>query len=269
VSDSQDRTLPATPARRAEAIEQGSYPTVADPASLLSLAALMTVLATILPRWSVDAADLFRACLATGPLAAGGPSAGSWSAVGADAPIDCRATAARLTALTFAAIVVPAAVAVALHLLVDRPGFRPARSAPAFRRVNPARGFVRLFAGAVPRTLAGLGTAILCGAAGLMAIESVMRLAARTAPPSAGVAFGAGLRATGLVLAGCTAVAIVRFLWARRQFERSIRMTPQEFEEERRRLEPASAIDWRARRSAVRAGPRAGGIAQEAAASEA
>jgi flagellar biosynthesis protein FlhB len=247
VSDAQDRTLPATPARRARAIAGGGRPTVAGPAGLASVAALLAVLALGLPAMVREAAALARHSWRAEPVDSArrthAPPRGGLAAA-SPAPSDSPGSAAWLAILLVGTLAIPTAVGIGVQIIVDRPGFRPSLVAPALSRINPAAGLRRLAGGAWGRMFSSLATVIVAGAAGVRALGDLGGLFSTLEPIPASTAMTAGLRAAGLVLAVCMALAVARFAWSRRRFERSIRMTPREFEEERRRLEPAAAVDW-------------------------
>lgn len=253
MSDPEDRTLPATPTRRAEAIEQGARPTVAVPASLASLAALMAVVVITLPFLEDAVCRLMRASVSAAVPERLAPSDLGWVPHGDRDVDDITTSVIRIGVVLFGILVVPAVVSLMIHMVVDRPVPSPHRFAPTFRRVNPAAGLARMFRGAWTRVCSNLLAGLASGAACVAALRHAAGMNGFSEPIPASTALREGMRATAVVLTACAAIAIVRHWLSLRRFERSIRMTPREYEEERRRLEPATAIARE--RSAIRSRP--------------
>jgi len=237
MSDSSDRTLPATPRRREAARREGMMPAAAAPA--WAAAAVTVVL--LGPAWLRTtvpaAADLLRSTL---------PATGT-------AEIPTLLPAALLLP-TIGLVLAAGVAALAVRLALDGVSWQPGRAAPDLRRVDPVAGLTRILS---PRTLA----AVLGNAAGLAAIVAV---GAWAAAPLAGLAVsGAALEdpallaaaawrsLTWLVLAAA-GVAVVQWALARRRFEAAIRMTPQEFADEARGMQADPKVRLMQQR---RAGP--------------
>jgi flagellar biosynthesis protein FlhB len=224
MSDASDRVIPATPRRREAARRQGSMPTAALPAWIATAGTAVV----LLPSWAAAtmsaATDLLRGTIAV----AGRPT---WEPDGA-----LVAGALRVALPTVAVVLVAAAAGIAVRVLLDGWSWQPARALPVWRRVDPLAGLARIVS---LRTLtATFGAAAGLGVVGLAAWTAITPLVAATTSlrePS-DVARSAWHAAITLLAAGA-AVAITRWLFARRRFEAQIRMTPEEFADESRDMQ--------------------------------
>jgi flagellar biosynthesis protein FlhB len=100
-------------------------------------------------------------------------------------------------------------------------------------------GLQRIFSPDMLLGLAGQAAAVVVlGAAAVVAARPLVAVLA--APPDPGDMAAAGLvawRAIGGMAAAAAGLAVVQWLFARRRFERRIRMTPQEFADEAKDLQ--------------------------------
>lgn len=219
MSDTAERSLPATPRRREAARRSGAAPTAAAPA--WSAAALIAIL--LMPAWLAAtvpaAADLLRTTL---PVA--------------HAETSAAMPPAALVLPTVGLVLAAGAAGLAVRVLLDGLSWQPGRVAPDLRRIDPLGGLARIVS---LRTLgACLGHAV--------ALLFLVIVAARsTGPLAALAASGAALDDPAPLvpaawrplawLAGATVlVALAQWGLARRRFEAAIRMTPQEFADESR-----------------------------------
>lgn len=222
MSNASDRRLPATPRRREAARRQGAMPTAALPAWVAS--AVVAII--LLPWWArttlAAAAEMMREAIgaADGRAAAdlfGLPPAAVWGP----------------TAVLVAA---GAAAALTVRFLLDGVAFRPGRIAPDLRRIDPRAGLRRIVSRGTLNAIVGhgLGLALLVGAAGLAAGPLRAVLSAADVAPAEGIAWEAARRGLAAVAAAAAVVAGCQWALARLRFEKSIRMTPEEFAAEAR-----------------------------------
>ena len=230
MSDQSQRTIPATPRRREAARQQGMMPLSTLPAWI---AAVVTAVA-LGPAWAKATLPAAAEMLEDSILTAG-RERGTALDLSAVIPL-------RLVMPTVAIVLVSGGVGLLVRLLLDGAAWRPARILPAGHRINP---------------LAGLGsilspqTAITLGANALALTVVVAAAAWAIAPLVVGSAVGGsidlvaeplpllvrGQRAIlGLAIAAAV-VAAAQWAAARWRFERRIRMTPQEFQDEARSLQ--------------------------------
>ena len=217
-----DRRLPATPRRREAARRHGAMPTAALPAWVAS--AGVTIL--LLPWWArttfAAATEMMRATIVAadgrGATELGGlPPAAVW-----------MPTVVLLAAAAVAGLVVRG--------LLDGIMVRPARALPDLRRIDPRAGLARIFSRGTLAAIAGhgLGLVLLVSAAWL-ASGPLGALLAATGPAAVdGLAWEAARRGVAAVAAAAAIVAACQWGLARMRFERSIRMTPEEFAAEAR-----------------------------------
>lgn len=228
MSDAADRSIPATPRRRAAAREQGAAPNAALPAFV----ALVAAAVLLLPGWSQTALP-----------AAGGflreSLAAAFVAPDRDA-IDLRLIFPAQVLLPTAALVLATAGAgLCVRFLFDGSAWRLARAAPRWRRIDPFAGFARVVSLSTLRAVLWNGLClIVLVAAAAFAAGPLLALLESSAPiVDAGPAIAA-LRGTLVpVLLAAAAVAAAQWGVARLAFERRLRMTPEEFKEEMRSLE--------------------------------
>jgi len=239
MSDAADRSIPATPRRRAAAREDGAAPNAAIPAFV----ALMAAAVLLLPGWSQTALP-----------AAGGflreSLAAAFTAPGHDA-VDLRLLfPAQVLLPTAALVVATAGAAVCVRFLFDGSAWRLARAAPRWQRIDPLAGAARLLSLATLRAVVwnGVCLGVIVAAAAFSAGPLVALLESSTPLVEASPAIQA-LRGMLLpVLLAAAAVAAAQWGAARLSFERRLRMTPQEFKEEMRSLEADPKIKFERRR---------------------
>jgi len=217
-SDS-DRTIPATPRRREQARREGLAPSAALPA----WAASAGVAILLAPSWAratiPAAAEMLRAAV----LAAGGSGQGEipWPFPPA------------LVWPTVGVVAASAAVGLAVRTACDGLSWQPARAALDLRRIDPIRGFTRIFSLDTFLAMGGAAVALgTLGAAAVVAARSLVGLQTAGVGGAAAIAGSVAWRAAAWLVAGAAVVAAGQWALARRRFERRIRMTPQEAVEE-------------------------------------
>ncbi len=222
---SGDRTIPATPRRREAAREQGLAPTAA--AITWPLLAALALVA--LPWWGRTT------------------TAAAVAAVRAAVANDAAGTGRLVLALISPTAVVALAalvVLVSIRLLGDGAGWRLSRASFRLERIDPFAGFRRLVSAATwgRSLLAAVGLAGLLGV--VWAATGPLVAAVREQPPGmpgqqplSGAPLAAAERFLWWFLAAAAVVAVAQWLLQRLLFERRIRMTPQEFQEELRSLQ--------------------------------
>ena len=229
MSDTADRTIPATPRRREEARRQGLEPNATLPAWAASAATAIL----LVPAWAratiPAAAEAFREAVA----AAAQPDAGiPW-------PLS---PAVVLPSLGLIAASLAAGLAV--RLACDGLAFRPGLAAFDLRRIDPLAGLRRIVSRGTLAGIAGQAVAL----AGLIMVATLAArplVAVVAAPPAQGEMAAAGYAAWQTLVwlvAAAAAVAACQWLLTRRQFERRIMMTPQEFADETKDLQAAPRV---------------------------
>lgn len=240
MSDTGDRTLPATPRRREAARRAGSVPAATGPAWAAS-AATAILLGPAWLRATVPAAtDVLRETLAVNRP-----------------PEFTTLLPVTLLLPTIGIVSAAGAAGLAVRLLIDGLTWHPGRLVPDLRRIDPGAGLARILSvrSLVAALGAGIGLALLVGcgfmaagpladlAAGGAALEDPARLASAASRPLAWV-----------VVATCV-VAAVQWAFARHRFEAALRMTPQEFADESRGLQAdpqVRLLHWNRSRPTVR-----------------
>lgn len=218
MADSSDRVIPATPRRREAARREGAMPTAAVPAWVATAGTAVL----LLPAWAAATLPAARDLVRTAITAAGS---------GAEAPL----ALVPVVMPTVAVVLAAALGGLAVRFLADGFSWQPSRAAPLLRRIDPLAGLARIFS---TRTLkgvvgAGLGLAVIMLAAGGV-IGPLVASSAAIPLSDAGPRAAAAWRSAAWMIAAAAAVAVVRWLLARRRFEQQIRMTPEEFAEEAR-----------------------------------
>jgi flagellar biosynthetic protein FlhB len=239
MSDTEDRTIPATPRRRELARRQGAMPTASLPA--WAAAAMTAVL--LLPAWweaTLPAAtEMMRGAIvaAVADGAAARPQAAAWLPTGLLLP-------------SVALIVAVGVVGLAVRLPLDGGGWRLARAAPSLQRISLRSGLARIFS----------ASTVLTVVANAMALAVLLALAATSAGPLASVVstphaaiepmrlMAPLQRLFATVAAGAAVLAACQWGLARLRFERRIRMTPQEFADESRAMQAAPQVRLMQRR---------------------
>lgn len=242
MSDASDRTIPATPRRRQAAVDAGMLPTASAIAAFVSLAATFACL----PSWCRlvcdSAVESLRSVLRS-PTDAGLADAAQPTLV--------------IAASTGAVVLVSLAATLAIRLILEPVRFRPSRCLPDPRRLNPVRGTARLLSWAtVTRLVWSCLAAAMLVAVGAWSVGPVGLDLGRTIgadPLTTAVPAWGSLWP---VLAAAVGIAAVEWAFARLRFERRIRMTPQEYQDELRSLEADPKIKLQ-RHEARRASHRA------------
>ena len=162
-----------------------------------------------------------------------------------------------IAASTGAVVLVSLAVTLAVRLLVDQVRLRPSRCLPDLRRLNPVRGVARVLSWTTVARIAWCS----------FATTMLVAVGAWTVGPlgaDLGRTIGADPLATAVpawsslwpMLAVAVGIAAVEWSFARIRFERRIRMTPQEYQDDLRSLEADPKIKLQ-RQEAGRASRRA------------
>jgi flagellar biosynthetic protein FlhB len=246
MSDSSDRVIPATPRRREEARRHGAMPTAALPAWVAGAGTAVL----LLPAWAAatmtPAVEMLRAAIASAAVPAVG---------GRDAALP---PIVPVVLPTVAVILAAAAAGLGVRLLLDGVTWQPARILPTFRRIDPGAGLARIFSFRTVGEALGnaLGFVLLAAAAGaavgpLVAVSATVRGLAEPA-----VVAAAAWRSAAWLFAAAAIIAAVRWILARQRFERSIRMTAEEFAAEAKssQADPKVRLLQRDRRRQTSAG---------------
>jgi flagellar biosynthetic protein FlhB len=224
MGDAADRTIPATPRRRAAARRQGLAPRPHQPAWI---AAAVTTL-FLLPAWGratvPAAAEMMREAVARAV------SGGTLDAA--------TLLPAAVVLPTLAVIAAASAAGIATRSVLDG-GWGLGRAAFDLRRISPAAGLGRIFAGetllAAAGHAAGLAVIVVAAALGAWSRGSLLGDATATADPARVAAAALGMLWP--PLAAAVVVTVVGQLLAWRRFERRLRMTPEEYAEESRGMQ--------------------------------
>ena len=221
------------------------------------IAAVVTVVA-LGPAWAATTLPAAAAMLEETILSAGRTS---------HAPLDLPVVIpARLVMPTVAIVLVSGGVGLLVRALLDGIAWRPERILPTAHRINPVSGIARIVSLATARAVAANAVALaVLVAAAAWAIGPLVVAGQPAEQGLAAVADPLPLLARGqravLGLAAATAVvAAAQWAAARWRFERRIRMTPQEFEEEARSLQADPKVKLmreQARRSLQASRPQA------------
>lgn len=227
MADTADRTLPATPRRREAARRAGMSPAAALPAWIAAAATALV----LLPAWwratAPAAAEMLRGAIRAGCL----PAA---------EPLDVAGVVPAGVAFpTLGLVAASAAAALAVRLLLDGLSWQPGRAAPDLRRIDPQAGMRRIFS---PSTLGailgnGLGLGLMVVAATLAVGPVLAVVATPAAGDDAARAWAAARHLLLATAAAAAGVAACQWGLARLRFERRIRMTPQEFQDEAKSLQ--------------------------------
>lgn len=232
MSDSHDRTLPATPRRREDARNKGLAPTGA----VLGWPAMASVVLVALPVW-------FRATVS--------------AAVAAIENIQMTGKGGGYQ--IFLPLIFPTMVVVLLALgilflvrtLFDGATWRLDRFVFRYERIDPKIGLQRIISKTtvIRVVISFLGVAVLVSAAGLFAGPLIVVLSDFSVSFSRGTGQGSEVLSAAVnYLWGMLAVAgMVSALdwWLQRfRFERKIRMTPSELREELRSLQADPKVRW-------------------------
>jgi len=238
MADMTDRTIPASPRRREEARRAGLAPQASLPAWAASAATAILLVPAWLRATVPAAAEAFAASAAA---VAGGPPAGA-------GPVSLAVVLPSL-----GLVAASATAGLAVRLACDGVSFQPGRAAIDLRRINPLAGLRRIFSRDMLVGLGGQAAAVaVLSVAAMMAARPLVAVLA--APPDPGDMAAAGLvawRALGGVAAAAAGLAVIQWLFARRRFERRIRMTPRECADEAKDLQadPRVRLLWQQRKA--------------------
>ncbi|MFM8634895.1 MAG: EscU/YscU/HrcU family type III secretion system export apparatus switch protein [Planctomycetia bacterium] len=251
MADPSERTIPATPRRREAARQQGMMPLSSLPAWI----AACTTAVAIGPAWA-------RATLP----AAGEMLRGAIGAAGRG-PIDeidlPGLIVPGLLLPTAAVVIVSGGVGLVVRALLDGMAWRSARIMPAVARIDPLSGLARIFSLSTITTMVGNALALaVIVAVGAWAMQPLVvggqeavrgiDLAADPVP-----LFVRGQQAILPLAAAAAMVAAMQWAMARWRFEKRIRMTPQEFQDEARSMQADPKVKF-TRNQTKRPAPTAG-----------
>lgn len=231
MADQSERTIPATPRRREAARQQGMMPLSSLPAWI---AGCVTAVA-LAPAWARATLPAAEEMLRDTIGAAGR---------GGIDEIDLPSLLVPGMLLpTMAVILVSGGVGLAVRAVLDGMAWRSARITPVLHRVNPLAGLTRIFSVATVMNILGnaVALAVVVGACAwalgplVVGGQAAMRGIDPAADPVPLVA--RGQKVIFPLAAAAAAVAAVQWSLARWRFEKRIRMTPQEFQEESRSLQ--------------------------------
>lgn len=233
MSDSSDRTIPATPRRREAARRRGAMPTAAP----LAWAATAVTAICLLPDWAratlSAAMEMMHGAI---DAARGGVPAAWFPAAWFPAPA---------VALPTVAVVLAAGTAgLAVRVLCDGLSWQPGRLAADLTRIDPFAGLARIFSGRTLLAVIGnaVGLTVLVIVAALSAAPLVTAVAAGDGWREPTAAWMAAWRLLAWLAAAAAVVAACQYGWARRRFEQRIRMTPQEFADEAKSMQAETRV---------------------------
>lgn len=223
MSDSADRTIPATPRRREAARQQGAMP---GSASLAWVASAVVVVA-LLPGW-------MRATLPAAAEMVRGSMANA-TAVRAETPALSQLLPMALVAPSLGLVVAAAAAGLAVRGVCDGIGWHPGRVAPDFSRIDPLAGLRRVFSGRSVLTVIGNAAALLLLGVVAVAVAGPLIASGTVGDPARAAMLA--WRQLGWLVAAAAVIAACQYALARLRFENAIRMTPQEFADEQKSMQ--------------------------------
>ena len=220
-----DRSIPATPRRREAAREQGLAPS----AAAITWPLLAVFVLAALPGW-------IRATTAASIAAVQAAAAGEVEGMSRHA--------LAMVGPTAVIVLVALVLLIGVRLLGDGAGWRLGRASFKLARVDPFAGLRRLCSGSVllRSLLAVVGLGGLLGVVG-MTVGPLVGVVRDAQPGLLGhrqfflAPLAAAERFLWWFLAAATLVAVAQWLIQRMLFERRIRMTPAELQEELRSLQ--------------------------------
>jgi flagellar biosynthesis protein FlhB len=223
MSDSADRTIPATPRRREAARRQGAMPASAS----LAWVASAVVVVALLPGW-------MRATLPAAAEMVRGSMANA-TAVRADTPALSQLLPMALVAPSLGLVVAAAAAGLAVRGACDGIGWHPGRALPDLSRIDPLSGLRRVFSGRSVLTVIGNAAALLLLASVAYAVAGPLFGAGTVGDPARAAMLA--WRQLGWLVAAAAVIAACQYALARLRFEKAIRMTPQEFADEQKSMQ--------------------------------
>lgn len=223
MSDSADRTIPATPRRREAARRQGTLPASAAPAWVASA----VVVVALLPGWMratlPAAADMVRGVIATATSAR------------AETPALVELAPPALVVPSLALVVAGAAAGLAVRGACDGIGWHPGRIAPDLTRIDPVAGMRRVCSGRTVTAVVGNAAAVLLLGGVAYAVSGPLLGSGTLGDPARAAMLA--WRQLGWLVAAAAAIAACQYAVARLRFEKAIRMTPQEFADEQKSVQ--------------------------------
>lgn len=224
MSDSGDRTIPATPRRREAARRQGMMPTSAP----LAWAVAAAVAIWLVPAWGRATVPAAVEMIRQAVVAATAPSSGLIDRVPMPPP------AVLLPAVGL--VVAAAAAGLAVRVVCDGLGWHPGRLVPELHRIDPLAGLARIFSGGTAAAVLGSGLGLVV----LVAVSVGMSGPLLAAPDGFGEmerAAAAAWRPLAALALAAVGVAACHYALVRLRFERRIRMTPQELADEQKSMQ--------------------------------
>lgn len=241
MSDSADRTIPATPRRREAARRQGAMPAAAG----LAWVASAVVVVLLLPGWAratlPAAADMLQGVLRTS------------LAAGAESPEFGELLPVALLMPSLGLVLAAAAAGLAVRIACDGIGWHPGRVAPDLARIDPLSGIRRIFSARVAWGVIGTAIAVVVVAA--VAVFAAGPLFGCGTVGDPGRAAAVAWRQLGWLVAAAAVVAACQYAVGRLRFERALRMTPQEFADEQKSMQADPKV--RLMQQRMRKSPRA------------
>jgi flagellar biosynthetic protein FlhB len=223
MSDSADRTIPATPRRREAARRQGAMPAAAG----LAWVASAVVVVMLLPGWAratlPAAAEMLRGVLA------------ACAVVGREPPSLGELLPVSLLAPSVGLVLAAAVAGLAVRIACDGFGWHPGRVAPDLARVDPWAGLSRIFSARSVLAVIGNAAALVLLAAAAVFVSGPLLGGDGVGDP--GQAALVAWRQLGWLVAAAVVVAACQYAVGRLRFERAIRMTPQEFADEQKSMQ--------------------------------
>jgi flagellar biosynthetic protein FlhB len=223
MSDSADRTIPATPRRREAARRQGAMPASAS----LAWVASAFVVVALLPGWMratlPAAAEMVRGVMANA------------TAVRADTPALSQLLPMALVAPSLGLVVAAAAAGLAVRGVCDGIGWHPGRALPDLSRIDPLGGLQRVFSGRSVMAVIGNAAALLLLGGVAVAVAGPLIGAGTVGDPARAAMLA--WRQLGWLVAAAAVIAACQYALARLRFEKAIRMTPQEFADEQKSMQ--------------------------------
>jgi len=243
MSDSADRTIPATPRRREAARRQGAMPAAAGLAWVASAA----VVVALLPGWAratlPASAEMLRSVLTAA------------TAPGADLPALDELLPAAVLMPSVGLVLAAAAAGLVVRIACDGIGWYPGRVAPDLARIDPLAGARRIFSARAVWTV--LGNALALAVVAWVAVFASGPLFGGDAVGDPGRAATVAWRQLGWLVAAAAAVAACQYAVGRLRFERAIRMTPQEFADEQKSMQADPKVRLMQQRRRTQQNPRA------------
>ena len=223
MSDSADRTIPATPRRREAARQQGAMPASAS----LAWVASAVVVVALLPGWMRTtlpaAADMVRGVIATA------------TSVRADTPAVSELVPMSILAPSLGLVLAAAAAGLAVRALCDGISWQPARIAFDLTRIDPLSGARRVFSGRTVMAIMGNAAALLLLGGVAYAVAGPLLGSGTLGDPTRAALLA--WRQLGWLVAAAAVIAACQYALARLRFEKAIRMTPQEFADEQKSMQ--------------------------------